>query len=188
MSRAVLGEMPHCYYLTREGYHLLKRHRALPYKFRNRNTMVGNTITHDLYTQTFLTKLRATYHVTESIDLPDTYGRWTIEVRPHGMLYVVPDTVIEIEGDLFFIETDMSTEPTRRRDVKRSSIFKKIIQYQASKELFKPYRVIFNVKNEKRVRDIIQAVHEFAPNNKGMFLFTHNHDTFIDGRGDLTEL
>ena len=98
---------------------------------------------------------------------------------------VLPDRVFALESPntderaFYFLEADCGTMPIRRRSLDQSSIWRKLLAYEAtwsqglhqSRLEMKRFRVLFVTESEKRRNNLVAECTKL-PRGKGLFLFT----------------
>jgi len=119
--------------------------------------------------------------------------RWNTCVRHQGRHYdlaIAPDYVFGIEQEqddgatkrrYYFVEIDRGTMPVTRRDIRQSSIMRKVRSYTDSFERSVPtkrfgisrFQVLFIVKSDQRMADIQAAIKtsDLPSLPAGLFLF-----------------
>jgi hypothetical protein len=98
---------------------------------------------------------------------------------------ILPDRVFALESSatgnqaFYFLEADCGTMPIRRRSLEQSSIWRKLLAYEAtwSQDLHhshfgaKRFRVLFVTDSEERMMNLVSECAKL-PRGRGLFLFT----------------
>jgi hypothetical protein len=113
---------------------------------------------------------------------------WRVKINSEIELGVIPDDVFALEysGDnqqrqrvLFFVESDRSTMPVERRDLRKTSLHRKLLAYEAT-WLRKIHQIRFHchrvrvltiTTSAERVNHLIEICSRLK-HGKGLFLFT----------------
>lgn len=123
-----------------------------------------------------------------NIPVPHQGGRTAIGVEPD---YVFSLSLTKEKRQAFFmVEVDRGTMPVARRDLRQTSILRKLLAYQAlwqSKQHQQHFgwcnfRVLFVTTSAERVENMISAANK-NPATKGspLFLFTDKHSLYAHG-------
>lgn len=182
---------------------------------------------HALALSDFMVKLKLSVRDTPSLSfIPEallrvrkkkeaaTAFRWRVSVPGGGRLGIVPDAVCSIEKAdpspdpnpaFFFIEVDRGTMPVMRKNLVRTSMFRKFLAYEATwktdlhKSLlgFHRFRVLIVTKSVARMKALIEAC-TLLESGRGLFLFCDqkmlvDHDDVLeilwhDGKGETTKM
>lgn len=114
--------------------------------------------------------------------------RWTVQIKDEQRskrVGVLPDRIFALESPatgeraFYFLEADCGTMPIRRRSLTQSSIWRKLLAYEAtwsagihqSQFGVKRFRVLFVTESEERMNNLIMECAKL-PRGKGLFLFT----------------
>lgn len=117
----------------------------------------------------------------------ETDFRWRVSVRGRGRLGIIPDAVCSIEKNehspnpnpaFFFIEVDRGTMPVMRENLVRTSMFRKLLAYEATwksglhKRLFgfHRFRVLIVTTSAARRATLVNACKKLE-SGRGLFLF-----------------
>lgn len=140
---------------------------------------------------------------------------WQVRLPGHGSIGIAPDAIFGLryldkpEGAnraYFFLEVDRGTMPVVRRDLKETSVYRKLLAYHATatSELqtqlfgFKAFRVLTVTRSpeRKRLKSLVEAA-GMLPSLQGIFLFTDEasllagdavEHEWVNGRGELLAL
>ena len=149
---------------------------------------------------------------TQRMKRPQT---WSVQLSGHGSAGIAPDAIFGVEdlgrpvGEntmFFFLEADRGTMPVKRRTLRDTSIYKKLLTYHATyaggshTERFgiKHFRVLFVTESnqKKRIRTMVTATRTL-PGLHGLFLFASTKALFesdvlgmswLSGRGEEVRL
>ena len=140
--------------------------------------------------------------------------QWSVYLGGRRKVGIIPDGVFALEHHdaggqvrcvFYFLEADRGTMPVMRERLERSSIFRKLLAYEAtwsqgihrSRFGWNRFRVLMLTTNEARMRHMIEACGTLE-SGRGLFVFGEVsmlpapadllHELFNDGRGHRTSL
>ncbi len=119
---------------------------------------------------------------------PSKAFSWAVVIKANAKsrrVGIFPDRVFALKSSaacnqvLYFLEADAGTMPIRRRSLEQSSIWRKLLAYEAtwSQEVHhsrfntKRFRVLFVTELEERMNNLIDECAKL-PRGRGLFLFT----------------
>jgi hypothetical protein len=110
--------------------------------------------------------------------------RWQAQVTPRLKCGVIPDQVFALEfpggrRQFYFLEADRATMPVIRQNLAQSSIYRKLLAYEAtwtqglhrSRFGFNRFRVLTVTRSPERVQTMVAACRQLN-RGQGLFLFT----------------
>jgi hypothetical protein len=146
--------------------------------------------------------------------LADMPLKWRVAVNRTTSLGVVPDALFSLETrrvnggferEYFFLEADRGTMPVVRKNLKQTSMYRKLAAYEVTWRNgvyktqfgFPRFRVLFVTTSPDRVTSLV-ATSSRLKGGRGLFLFC-DHETiirsqnifevhWIDGKGEATDL
>jgi hypothetical protein len=146
--------------------------------------------------------------------LPDIPIKWHVGVNQRTSLGVVPDALFcletrraagDFEREYFFLEADRGTMPVVRKDLKQTSMYRKLAAYEATWRNgildtqfgFHRFRVLLVTTSPDRVASLLMASSSLK-GGRGLFLFCDRETIiqsqnifevcWIDGKGKTTDL
>ncbi len=153
---------------------------------------------HDLLVSDIMVALELACRRTEGVrllsgdELPLPGGvrrklKWNVKVDDRTSLGVIPDRIFAIETPkfpgqipcLYFLEADRGTMPIVRKDLSQTSIYRKLLAYEATWERglhhtqfgFHRFRVLTVTTTAKRGESLVEACSELKSGH-GLFLFS----------------
>lgn len=201
-----LGSEPMVYGLSGKGAGLLRRELDLPFHrmhWTGKNAAVGRLfLEHALMVSDIMVSLelacRASGNVRlikgDALSLPGQTSRkrdpfhWSVLISSRHKVGVIPDGVFALEFThlppgqnraYFFLEADRSTMPVMRQSLDQSSLYRKLLAYEAtwSQNIhrtrlgFHRFRVLTVTTGGERAQHIAQAARALE-RGRGLFLFT----------------
>jgi hypothetical protein len=123
--------------------------------------------------------------------------RWQVQVTPRLKCGVIPDQVFALEfpegrRQFYFLEADRATMPVVRQNLAQSSIYRKLLAYEAtwtqglhrSRFGFNRFRVLTVTRSPERVQTMVAACRQLN-RGQGLFLFA-DADSFARHPDPLT--
>jgi hypothetical protein len=199
-----MGSEPLVYGLSRRGASLLRQELNLPFNrmgWVGKNKEVGRLfLEHALMVSEIMVSLElacrasgkvrliAGDQLNASAQIKRDPFHWSVFISSRHKVGVVPDSVFALEhADLpsgqnrayFFLEADRSTMPVMRQSLEQSSLYRKLLAYEAtwSQNLhrtrfgFHRFRVLTVTTSSERSRHIAAAARDLERGH-GLFLFT----------------
>ncbi|MBL9184073.1 MAG: replication-relaxation family protein [Verrucomicrobiaceae bacterium] len=197
------------YGLASRGAGRLRRDLDMPFErmdWTTRNKGIGRLfLEHTLMVSDFMAALeldcrqRPDVRLLFAHELPQPKGRenhrepfrWTVDLPGKRHVGVVPDKVFAlevtrpegcVERTYYFLEADRGTMPIERRDIRQSSVMRKIISYQATMASkahlirlnVNRFRVLVLARNLERVRHLQTAIADLKISQRGRTVIHHS--------------
>jgi hypothetical protein len=189
------------YGLGNKGAAILKRELSLPFhqlRWGARNRSTGRLyLEHTLLIAELMVSLELACRRHGAVKLltgdellppgappPREPFRWQVQVTPRLKCGVIPDQVFAFEfpdgrRQFYFLEADRATMPVIRQNLAQSSIYRKLLAYEAtwtqgihrSRFGFNRFRVLTVTRSPERVQTMVAACRQLN-RGQGLFLFT----------------